>query len=223
MPRFDTRLALMRAAEQLFAQQGVDRVSLREIAVAAGQRNVSAATYHFGSKRELIEAILERHSRPIQDDWVRILEAAPKCGMDLRQLIELLVRPIVAKLDDADGGRSYIELCAELVTSRSFPLLSMRVATTPGAAELGKNIAEQGPKLPGMLGILRGTRLAATMYTSISDYSRATNDGIDISREAFTVDLINVLVAIVRAPAPPETVLNRRSAQGFELAALATD
>ncbi len=60
MPRFDTRLALMRAAEQLFAQQGVDRVSLREIAIAAGQRNVSAATYHFGSKRELIEAILER-------------------------------------------------------------------------------------------------------------------------------------------------------------------
>jgi AcrR family transcriptional regulator len=217
MPRFDTRLALMRAAEQLFAQQGVDRVSLREIAVAAGQRNVSAATYHFGSKRELIEAILERHSRSIQDDWVRILAAA-KCGMDLRQLIELLVRPIVAKLDDPDGGRSYIELCAELVTSRSFPLLSMRVATTPGAAELGKSIAEQGPKLPSMLGTLRGTRLAAALYTSISDYARLTNDGVDMSREAFTVDLINVLVAVVRAPAPPDAILNRRSAQGFELA-----
>ena len=78
MPRFDTRLALMRAAEQLFAQQGVDRVSLREIAIAAGQRNVSAATYHFGSKRELIEAILERHSLPVQDSWGPALAADPE-------------------------------------------------------------------------------------------------------------------------------------------------
>src|SRR6187551_685906 len=145
----------MRAAEQLFAQQGVDRVSLREIAIAAGQRNVSAATYHFGSKRELIEAILERHSRPIQNDWVLTLESVPAQGLALRQLIELLVRPIVAKIDDADGGRCYLELCAELVTSRSFPLMGMRVATTPGAAELGKRIAELGPELPPMFHVIR--------------------------------------------------------------------
>ena len=84
MPRFDTRLALMRAAEQLFAQQGVDRVSLREIAIAAGQRNVSAATYHFGSKRELIETILERHSRPIQDGWLTTLQGEDSSGIALK-------------------------------------------------------------------------------------------------------------------------------------------
>src|SRR5262245_32536031 len=105
----------MRAAEQLFAQQGVDRVSLREIAIAAGQRNVSAATYHFGSKRELIEAILERHSRPIQDSWVATLQADPEGKLGLHELIELLVRPIVGKIDDADGGRCYLEICSELV------------------------------------------------------------------------------------------------------------
>jgi AcrR family transcriptional regulator len=202
VPRVDTRLALMRAAEQLFAQQGVDRVSLREIAIAAGQRNVSAATYHFGSKRELIEAILERHSRPIQDDWVLTLQKVPAQGLALRQLIELLVRPIVAKIDDADGGRCYLELCAELVTSRSFPLMGMRVATTPGAAELGKRIAELGPELPPLFHVVRGSRLAGLLYASIGDYLRLTANGVEISRPLFVSDLVNVLVSAVSADPP---------------------
>ena len=204
MPRVDTRLALMRAAEQLFAQQGVDRVSLREIAIAAGQRNVSAATYHFGSKRELIEAILERHSRKIQDDWVLLLESEAGKGLHLRQLIGHLVRPIVAKIDDADGGRCYLELCAELVASRSFPLMGMRVATTAGAASLGRRIAEQGPALPGMFNVVRGTRLAGLLYGSIGDYLRLTANGVEISRTLFVSDLVSVLVAAVQADAPSD-------------------
>jgi AcrR family transcriptional regulator len=202
VPRVDTRLALMRAAEQLFAQQGVDRVSLREIAIAAGQRNVSAATYHFGSKRELIEAILERHSRPIQDDWVLTLHSVQAQGLALRQLIELLVRPIVAKVDDSDGGRCYLELCAELVTSRTFPLMGMRVATTPGAAELGKRIAALGPELPPMFHVIRGSRLAGLLYASIGDYLRLTANGVEISRPLFISDLVNVLVSAVCAEPP---------------------
>ena len=161
MPRFDTRLALMRAAEQLFAQQGVDRVSLREIAIAAGQRNVSAATYHFGSKRELIEAILERHSLAGSGRLGSGARATiPSTSSACTQLIELLVKPLVAKMDDPDGGRCYLELCAELVASRSFPLMGMRVATTPGAQEMAKRIAEHGPEVPPMIRVIRSTRLA---------------------------------------------------------------
>jgi AcrR family transcriptional regulator len=203
LPRFDTRLALMRAAEQLFAQQGVDRVSLREIAIAAGQRNVSAATYHFGSKRELIEAILERHSRPIQNDWSAELSKDAQEQLDLRGLAELLVRPIVAKLDDADNGRCYLELCAELVASRSFPLIGMRVASTPGAADLARRIAGKGVELPPMFGVIRGTRLAGLLYSSIGDYLRLTANGVEIPRSLFISDLVSTIVAVVQA-APPE-------------------
>jgi AcrR family transcriptional regulator len=199
VPRFDTRLALMRAAEQLFAQQGVDRVSLREIAVAAGQRNVSAATYHFGSKRELIEAILERHSLPIQETWP---SALADTSLGLRQLLELVVVPLVAKAEDADGGRCYLELCAELVASRSFPLMGMRIATTPAALEITKRIAEQGPEVPPFIRVIRSTRLAALLYGSIGDYLRLTANGLEIPRKLFVSDLVNAMVATARADAP---------------------
>lgn len=202
MPRVDTRLALMRAAEQLFAQQGVDRVSLREIAVAAGQRNVSAATYHFGSKRELIEAILERHSLPIQEEWQKVFDGDPEAKLELPRLVELIVRPMVAKIDDVDNGRCYLELCAELVASRSFPLMGMRVATTKAAHEAGKRIADYGPEVPPMFVAVRGTRLTGMLYGSIGDYLRLTGNGIDIPRDLFISDLVNIMVAAVEAKAP---------------------
>lgn len=205
MPRVDTRLALMRAAEKLFAEQGVDRVSLREIAVAAGQRNVSAATYHFGSKRELIEAILERHSSPIQDEWLSAFERDPEGKLELPRLVELIVRPMVAKIDDADNGRCYLELCAELVASRSFPLMSMRVATTRSATEAAKRVADYGPELPPVFVAVRGTRLTGLLYGAIGDYLRLTATGLEIPRELFISDLVNVMVAAVEARAPSPT------------------
>jgi AcrR family transcriptional regulator len=202
VPRFDTRLALMRAAEQLFAQQGVDRVSLREIAIAAGQRNVSAATYHFGSKRELIEAILERHSLPVQDSWGPSLANDAEHRLGLHELIELLVRPLVAKIDDPDGGRCFLELSAELVASRSFPMMGMRVATTPGTQEMAKRIAEHGAEVPPMIRVIRSTRLAGVLFGSIGDYLRLINNGVEIPREQFVSDLVNALVGLARAEAP---------------------
>jgi len=200
VPRFDTRLALMRAAEQLFAQQGVDRVSLREIAIAAGQRNVSAATYHFGSKRELIEAILERHTLPIQEAWRPALQLSPP--LELEALVNLLVEPIVAKVDDTDGGRCYLELCGELICSRSFPLMGMRFASNPIALEIYRRLAALGPPVPPIIQTIRSTRLTGMVYGSIGDYLRLTANGVEIQRASFVSDLVNVVVAAIRAEPP---------------------
>jgi len=90
------------------------------------------------------------------------------------------------------------------VASRSFPLMGMRVATTPGAAMLAKRIAERGPPLPGMFGVIRGTRLAGLLYGSIGDYLRLTANGLEISRKLFISDLVSVLVAAVQADAPTD-------------------
>lgn len=53
-----TRAALMRAARRLFAHQGYDATSVRQITREAGA-NLGAVTYHFGSKQALYHAVLE--------------------------------------------------------------------------------------------------------------------------------------------------------------------
>ncbi len=59
MKRPPAREQMILAAERLIAERGIDAVSLREIGATAGQRNNSAAQYHFGTKEGLVAAIYE--------------------------------------------------------------------------------------------------------------------------------------------------------------------
>lgn len=61
-----TREALLDAAELLFAQRGVSRTSLHEIAKAAGVTR-GAVYWHFADKAELFNAMMSRTTMPMED------------------------------------------------------------------------------------------------------------------------------------------------------------
>jgi AcrR family transcriptional regulator len=67
MPRSSepARRQLLDTALRLFAAQGIAAVSLREIRLAAKQRNAGALHYHFGSKEGLLRALLDRELPPL--------------------------------------------------------------------------------------------------------------------------------------------------------------
>lgn len=56
-----TRARLIRAAEQPFAQHGLDGASPREVNRKAGRSNTGAVRYHFGDRRGLLLAVVEKH------------------------------------------------------------------------------------------------------------------------------------------------------------------
>lgn len=197
----DTRAALLRAAETLFAKRGVDAVSMREIAAAAGQANHSAALYHFTNKRDLINALLERHSDPIQNGWTMAMDHMDAGGQTgLREIVALLVRPLVAKLDDPDGGVDYLLIVADLVTSRNFPLATMPAVGAPGIMELSARMMRHIPPIAPDFLQLRMMRVAAVLYCSIANYHATVSLGSGVSRDAFVNDLIVSLMAVIEAP-----------------------
>jgi len=55
-----TKNKILDAAEQLFADKGFNGTSLREITSQA-EVNLAAVNYHFGSKKELIKAVMSRY------------------------------------------------------------------------------------------------------------------------------------------------------------------
>ncbi|NIQ53600.1 MAG: TetR family transcriptional regulator, partial [Gammaproteobacteria bacterium] len=61
-----TPAALLGAATKLFAEHGYAGTSIRMITRAAGA-NLAAVTYHFGTKRELYGAVLERAFQPLAE------------------------------------------------------------------------------------------------------------------------------------------------------------
>lgn len=196
----DTRLTLLRAAERLFAERGVDAVSMREIAAAAGQANHSAVLYHFADKRELLNSLLERHSDPIQAAWSVTVEHMAAEGRDsLEELVGLMVRPLVGKLDDPDGGAAYLLIVADLVTSRSFPITTMPAVSAPGILALSAAMMRHIADIPPTLLQLRMMRVANVLYGSIANYQGLVAVGFDIPRDAFVRDLIVSLVALVSA------------------------
>ncbi|MWB97546.1 TetR/AcrR family transcriptional regulator [Agromyces seonyuensis] len=64
-----TRQRILDAAERLFAEHGISAVALRDIGVAAGQRNHAAVQYHFGDRDGLVAALME--SRGAQSESIR--------------------------------------------------------------------------------------------------------------------------------------------------------
>src|SRR5207248_4822438 len=101
----DGRDAIIRAAERLFGERGINAVSMREIAVAAGHRNNSAVGYHFGSREGLVEAIFRYRMGRIDERRRAILVMLDGSGRgdDLRSLVEATVFPLSEPLRHDDG------------------------------------------------------------------------------------------------------------------------
>ena len=115
--RAQTRKQLILAAEKLFAESGIDGVSLRQINVEAGQKNSSAAHYHFGSKEALVLSIYQMRMANVNAHRVDRLEtiAAEDRQQDVRALVGAIVLPIVAEIDNEAGGQHYIRFMAQAI------------------------------------------------------------------------------------------------------------
>jgi AcrR family transcriptional regulator len=91
-----TKERLLDAAERLFADRGFEGTSMRALAEMA-RTSVSAANYHFGSKLELVRAVLVRRLEPLNARWLRDLErleaAAAPGAPALDDVVEAFLRP----------------------------------------------------------------------------------------------------------------------------------
>ena len=77
--RGSTRERILDAAEQRFADEGFAGTSLREITALAGV-NVAAVNYHFGSKEELLRAVLSRIVEPVNRERLELLQRAEEAA-----------------------------------------------------------------------------------------------------------------------------------------------
>ncbi len=93
----DTRERIIDAAERLFADQGVQNTSLRQITKEAGV-NLAAINYHFQSKEQLVTAIMRRLLDPINERRFQILDALEGAAqgepVELEALLRAFLLPI---------------------------------------------------------------------------------------------------------------------------------
>lgn len=108
-------------AEALFAEGGINGVSMREIALKAGQGNHFAVQYHFGSREGLVQAIFDYRMEQMEGTRGNMLAEAERKGRldDARTLLDIVYLPQL-ELPDGDGHHSYAGFLNQyLMRSRS--------------------------------------------------------------------------------------------------------
>ena len=111
----DTKQRILDSAEQHFADVGYHATSLRSI-TATAEVNLAAVNYHFGSKEALLEAVILRRLRPLNELRSRRLEdvlknaekaqEAPSC----RDILHCFVEPTLRLRQPGSKAENFIAL-----------------------------------------------------------------------------------------------------------------
>jgi AcrR family transcriptional regulator len=204
----DTRQQLILAAERLFAERGIDGVSLREINLAAKQRNTSAAHYHFGSKDALIDAIFEFRRTEVGKRRDEMLDALEQGGRaeDVRALAEALVMPLAAEVHRGPESGRYLEFLAHLFLTS--PMQVGDILRKHQAAE-ARWIAMSSRALPNIPRRVLWTRLLLMgrhVVISLAVYQRRGLGVAEVGFEAYLSDMVDAVAGYLSAP-PSERTL----------------
>ena len=109
-PPPDRRLAILLAAEKLFAMHGFHGVSIRNIAQEAGVP-LALVGYYYGAKHELYHAIFESWQSSIDQRRERLRAALAAPAAALEQVLDAFIAPVVTLHADP-AGRWYARMAA---------------------------------------------------------------------------------------------------------------
>jgi AcrR family transcriptional regulator len=194
------RQRLLLAAERLIAERGID-VPLRDIAVAAGQRNNSAVHYYFGSRDGLIQAVLERRQDPLEARRLTLLaehEAAGRAD-EPRALVELLVAPML-HVPYEDGATHYARFLEQIRNHPAIASPSLDPQHWPASKLIAARLQRSLVELPAAVRRRRLASMATAMFALIADQER-TDEPMSPDSAA-SGELINMLVGLLTAPSP---------------------
>lgn len=115
-----TRETILDTAEALFAQQGHEATSMRQITGAAGV-NLASVNYHFGSKESLVHAVLKRRLEVLNRERMRLLDEleAQSGGKPLKpsQIVDAFFGTLLRlAADPAQAGSTFLPLLERTMT-----------------------------------------------------------------------------------------------------------
>jgi len=111
----ETKNKILDTAQRLIGEQGFEATSVRDITAAAGV-NLAAIHYHFGSKEDLLGAIVNRKAAPMNEERLarldRVEAEAGARGPTVKQLLDAWFLPMA---EAADRDPAFVRLLGRLM------------------------------------------------------------------------------------------------------------
>ncbi len=200
-----TRLRLLATAERLFAERGVRGVGLREISVEAGQRNNSAAQYHFGSRAGLVEAVFTNRMSAVNARRRCFLEAllleSPPWGV--RRLVEVQIGALLDVVA-LDGSSWFACFLAQAFADNEYRhLLDLRHEVNAPMKDLVQYLDHELAFLPARIRQHRIEYSNITITNVLAAYERAgrAHGALHSDRSSVEIELTDAVVGMLMAPA----------------------
>ncbi|ARQ72463.1 TetR family transcriptional regulator [Streptomyces marincola] len=211
-----TRHLILAAAERLFAEHGVFAVSNRQISEAAGQGNNAAVGYHFGTKNDLLRAIVRRHADPMNEVRLRMLAEIGDSRL-VRDWVACLVRPGTRHLAEQGGPTWYARFAAQLMADPVLREMMIDEAFGPSLTRTVDGLNRCLPDLPLPVRLERGDMARHLLVHMLAERERALADGAPTPRSSwddYATGLIDAITGIWLAPVTPaRRTTPRRSAR----------
>jgi len=119
----DTKEKILDTAERLFADRGYAATSLRQV-IAAAEVNIAAVHYHFGTKEDLLDAVVLRKVAPVNAArlaWLDRVEAA--AGDGLLRIEDVLESFFLPTAETAQRNPEFVRLMGRMLTEGMMPSL----------------------------------------------------------------------------------------------------
>jgi AcrR family transcriptional regulator len=204
--RVATQVALIEAAEQLFADVGLEAVSTRQIGAAIGSLNTNVVAYHFGSKEGLIEAVFRHRLPEIDRRRGEMLLEADNAGapLNIEALLRIFALPLYYQTDSA-GRHSYA--CFLLALERS-GLLEVRAQVSedfPQTTQVTARLVELMPTDTVSDGQTRLRLVTNLLASALQIIDRSPGLSPDAANALFN-DALAMSAAALEAPVSKEVL-----------------
>ena len=210
------RELVLDTAEQLFAEHGVFAVSNRQIAEAAGQGNTAVVGYHFGTKTDLVRALVRRFNVVVEKSRARML-AEIGDSKEVRDWVECQVYPITDRLAALGSPTWFARFGAQVMTDPTLRdiMVEEAILASPSVRQAFDGIRHCLPALPQDVRREREDVALTLIIHMCAERERALADGLPTPRptwDSAASGLTDILVAVWLASDSPveEPALTRQ-------------
>ncbi|WP_340265844.1 TetR/AcrR family transcriptional regulator [Sphingobium mellinum] len=218
-----TKEAMIVAAERRFALNGMEGTSMRQIAIDAGQRNESAAHYHFGSREGLIRAILSYRIATLNARRQQLLQQARDRREKLispREIASIFILPMADEIFLNWRNCYWVRFISHLWSIEKFQYLASEFESSSSALTEANDLLRTIPGVDPMILEVRRTILRRDVVWGLSRVEAMSFHESREMCELHVANLVDMIAAGISVPPSQDTIVKANAVDATRAPAL---